>query len=398
MRPGRGTCLAALAIVCAAVLALAGVALAERTIGLSSGTVELALAPGQQANDSLIVYNTGDEPFKALLYTSDVIYDEEGIPSYERPTGAAGEFLTSPASWIRLRVPDTTKIVANTPYIEMEPGQEFTVDYEIVVPSNAPPGDYNAIVFFEMFEFTDEGETNISRISGRIGARVHVRVVGAIQDDLRVGPFAIRTFVLGDSVLYTLDVENAGNVDKTYRASIEILDASGAVRDQALVASETVVYAQNIREHTGTIELQEATLGKFTARAVVDYERETGDEAGTRVPETLTFERTMWVVPVWLAIAAVALVGGLAIWLSWRQAKRAAARSVEREAGSGTRGARRRGGRARRRERDPGPPEDAEPESVEETPVEPLEDEPVADRRADPVQDSDSWVPDDLFE
>jgi hypothetical protein len=280
----------------------------------------------------------------------------------------------------------------------MDPGEEFTVEYEVVVPSNAPPGDYNAIVFFEMFEFTDDAEANISRISGRIGARVRVRVVGAIQDDLRLGPFALRTVVLGDSVLYALGVENAGNIDKSYRARIEIVDASGAVRDQAQVTSETVVYAQNFREHTDTIELREATLGKFTARAVVEYEREIGDEAGTREPAELTFERTIWVIPRWLAIGAIALLGGLAVWLSWRSAKRAARRSVDRESRRGNRG-RGDGRDSRVAQGSSAPRDDETPEGFGvEKEAEPPRDREQPRGAGRSVQDAgESWVPDDLF-
>lgn len=328
-RVARGWIVACTAAALCAAALVPGSAYAERTIALNTGTVELALAPGGVANESIRVANNGTEPLKALLYTSDVQYDEQGQPTYVRPTGAPGEFLRSPASWLSLRAPDATKIIANTPYIELDPGDEIQVDFEMRVPSNATPGDYNSIIFFEMFDTVDAETGATSRVAGRIGARIVLRVAGDVIDEIDVAPFSVRSFVIGSVVPYTFRVVNEGNIDKRYVPSLIVLDGSETERMRSMVESSAVVYAQNQREYHGGLRLENASFGRFTMRVELAYDRETGAEPGTVVPERLRKERTFWVVPLWLAIAAIAAVGAPALWLSWKASVKSTARKNE---------------------------------------------------------------------
>jgi hypothetical protein len=295
---------------------------AERTIGLSTGTVELSLASGGIANETITVANNGTEPLQALLYTSDAVYDEQGQPSYVKPSGDPGEYLRSPASWINLRVPEDTKVVANTPYIELDPGDELDIAFEMRVPENATPGDYNAIIFFEMFEFEGGDSGATSRISGRIGARIVLRVAGDVIDDMDVAPFSVRSFVIGDTVPYSFRVKNEGNIDKRYVPSLVVLDGSENERMRSVIETAPIVYAQNQREYTGGLKLENASFGRYTLRVEAAYDRETGSEPGTVIPTLIEKDRVFWVIPLWAAIAAVLIVGLPILWLSWFLASR----------------------------------------------------------------------------
>ncbi len=319
----------ALVFLLGALALVPGSALAERTIALNTGTVELSLAPGGSASESVRVANNGDEPLKALLYTSDVAYDDQGQPTYVRPTGAAGEFLRSPASWLSLQAPDATKIIANTPYIELEPGQEIQIDFQMTVPANATPGDYNSVIFFEMFDTADTDTGTTSRISGRIGARIVLRVIGDIVDEVDVAPFSVRSFVIGDVVPYSFRVVNEGNIDKRYVPELVVLDGNESERMRSTVETSAVVYAQNQREYVGGLKLENARLGRYTLRVELAYDKETGAEPGTVIPERLRKDRTFWVVPLWLAIAAIMVIGLPILWLSWRASVKSGARKDE---------------------------------------------------------------------
>lgn len=318
--------LCVVAVLCAVTLMPAS-ALAERTIALGTGTVNLSLAPGGVASETIKVANTGTEPLKAMLYTSDVTYDAHGQPTYVRPTGVPGEFLRSPASWMVVRAPDMTKIIANTPYIELAPGQEIEVDFDLTVPPNATPGDYNAIIFFEMFDTADV-EGTVSRITGRIGARVVLRVIGDIVDRIDVAPFSVRSFVIGDVVPYSFRVVNEGNIDKRYVPELVVLDGSEAERMRSVVETEAIVYAQGQREYVGGLELRNAGFGRFTLRVELAHEREAGD-AGAVVEECLYKDRTFFVIPLWFAIAVILGVGLPLLWLSWRASVKSAVRKHE---------------------------------------------------------------------
>ena len=326
MKPARAKLPLVVVVVLLVGLLVPTAAPAERTIALNTGTVELSLAPGGIANETLRVANNGTEPLKALLYSSDVRYDEQGNPDYIKPTGDAGEFLRSPASWLNLRIPDTAKVVANTPYIELDPGDELEIAFEMRVPSNATPGDYNAIIFFEMFEFAGGDTGTTSRIAGRIGARIVLRVAGDVIDDIDVAPYSVRSFVIGDTVPYSFRVTNDGNIDKRYVPSLVVLDGSEAERMRSVVESSAVVYAQNQREYVGALKLENASFGRFTMRAEVAYDRETGSEPGTVVPASIEKDRVFWVIPLWAAIAALIGIGLPILWVSWRLAVRSTQR------------------------------------------------------------------------
>lgn len=313
------------------------VAGAERTIALSTGKIELSLPPGGRATDSFMVANNGDEPLKVLVYTADATVTRDGTPKYERPSGDPAQLPKSPASWLTLRLPAKTQVIANTPYVELEPGEEIEVKFELRVPAGAAPGDHNAVIFFEMFDdaATEAGATSL--VSGRIGARVVVRVAGDIVDRLELAPYAVRTFVVGTKVPYSFTVSNTGNVDKRIVPSLVVLDMSEAERMRSVIESNAVVYAGNAREYSGTLELQDVTFGRYILRAEIAYDKETGTKPGATVPERLTKDRVIFVVPTWLVVALVLILVLPVMWWVYRadMRRRSARRPAAERAGAG---------------------------------------------------------------
>ena len=311
-----------LALLTVAVLATAllipSSALAERTIALSTGAFDLALAPGQSSADRIGVANNGDEPLTALVYTADVKADETGEQTYVRPGPDLTNFLTSPASWVRVKVPDSTKIVANTPYLEMDPGQELPVDFELVVPRNAPPGDYNIVVFFEMFEFSDGDQGAISRVSGRIGSRIDLRVVGDVIDKVVVGPFVAQKLVIGDKTSFSTKVANEGNIDKKITVELKLVGEGEEQLWSKRLDKSANLYAKQDRLYDGTVAFKGVGFGKYTFRTQVEYQRELGDEARTLEPVSEKIDRTIWIIPLWLAVLMILLVGLPLLYLTYR--------------------------------------------------------------------------------
>ncbi|MDP2401728.1 MAG: hypothetical protein Q8M66_07095, partial [Actinomycetota bacterium] len=309
MRTYRSACCAlTAAVVLLAALATPSSAIAERTIALSSGTFSPSLAPGQSAADRVMVANNGDEPLLALVYTADVFSDEQGQQSYERPSAEPADFLNSSASWIRVKVPDSTKIVANTPYLELNPGDELPVDFEVVVPPGAGPGDYNAVIFFEMFDFAAGSTGAVSKIQGRIGAKLDLRVVGDIVDRLEVGPFIASRFALANKTTFSTMVRNAGNIDKKFSARLELVgDGNEIVWSQEL-DSDVNLYARNDRAYNGVVEFEGVGFGSYTFRTIVDYQKEIGGETGALEQAQEIVDRPIWVVPLWVAILLIIVV------------------------------------------------------------------------------------------
>ncbi|MDO8880274.1 MAG: hypothetical protein Q7W44_05680 [Coriobacteriia bacterium] len=327
LRPTTRRFTAVLLLTAVVVLGTVHTAMAERTIALSTGTVDLALAPGGIATETIAVANNGDEPLAALVYTNDVVYDDEGLPEYVKPTGAAGEFNRSPASWLSLRMPAETQVIANTPYIELAPGEEMLIDFEMRVPDGATPGDYNAIIFFEMFNPEPQSGTS-SQISGRIGARIVLRVAGDVIDRLDVAPYAVRGFVIGDVVPYSFTLANDGNIDKRYVPSLVVLDGTEAERMRSQIETMPIVYAGNTRGYDGGLKLTNANFGRYTMRVEIAYDKETGSAPGATIPETIVKDRSFIVIPLWFAIVVVLVVALPILWLVWRTSVRGAAKKA----------------------------------------------------------------------
>lgn len=311
--------LVALAVL-ASLSAMPSSAVAERTIGISQGVVDFTLAPGQSASDSINVANNGDESLKVLLYTADIIVDAEGNVEYKRPDP---NDPTSPASWVRLKTRDDTKVYANTPYLEMDPGDELTIDYSLVVPPGTPSGDHNAILFFEMFDFAEEAEQTGSLVSGRLGSRLAIRAVGEITDQLDLTSLAARGFVVGTQMPFGVRVDNSGsNVDKTFSLSLRLVGSGENEVWSEELEADGRVYARNERDYSGVGDLNGVGAGRYTLHAVLDSTLESGVDSITVEPLQLDIERTVWVVPLWLAIALVLLIALPLLYASWRLSRR----------------------------------------------------------------------------
>ena len=313
----------------AALASVPGIAHAERTIGLTTGRFDFSVAAGQTEGGSLEVINSGDEPLTVLIYAANQVVDEHGEITYEVPNRDDENFAYSPASWVRLEIGADTSAIGNTPYIELEPGERAPVDFEVDVPEGVPPGDHQVMLFIEMMNRPDAQEgVGTSATTGRLGARIRVRVQGDVVERMEVRPFWVRGLVMGQAVPWSYALRNGGNVDKVVSARLTLLDGSGNEIVASQVATETSVYAGSLSENAGVIDTLRQLAGRYTMRLEVTYPRE-GQNAAD-VPELIVEERPVWVVPLWLMIVVIALAGGLLLWLSWRQAVRSARRRVDR--------------------------------------------------------------------
>lgn len=333
---------AALAVCLAVVAALLvpGSASAERTLALSTGSFEFQVAAGQTGKGSVIVMNPSKEPIEVYIYAGNQVVDEQGRVSFEIPKPGEVGGIENPASWLEVTMSSDMKSRGNVPYIELDPNERKEVGFTFEVPEGVPPGDHQILLFFEMAPPKDvKADEAHAVVSGRLAARIRIRVKGEIVERLLIKPFVVRSFIIGDRVPFSYAIRNEGNIDKIVRARVTLTASSGA----ELVSqeqTETTVYAGAMAENAGVVRPPGMMLGRYTVRLDVEYPRE---GAQTDIPERLSEQRTVWVVPLWLAIGVILVLGGLAMWASWRASVKAATRKIERE----RREARRRDARAR---------------------------------------------------
>lgn len=358
----RATTILFATLVLAVLLAVPSSALAEKTVGLSTGSFKFSVGAGDTAKGKVFVTNDGDEDIKVLVYVSDQSVDEAGNITYTTPSRGDLTALDQPSSWSQIKMPANSKSLGNVPYLELKPKQRVPVDFSFTVPPNIPPGDHNALIFFEMFELPTAGEGTQMQVSGRIGARVTLRVKGEIVESLDVRPFEVPAFVIGAEVPYRYLVNNGGNVDVRVNGSAALLDRSeSSVATQQPVPAQ-LVFAGESLEASGVLVAERGPIGPHTVEIRVVPVDEDG-KVLNQGAGAITESRSVWLVPMWLVIAVGAVVALLIARIVWWQAVKAAGRRQARDARgrASRRPARRAGARAGRRERRTHEAEDGTP-------------------------------------
>lgn len=317
----------------AAVLAIAvllaavpGVAHAERTIALSSGSFAFTVDAGGKGEGEVVVGNDGDEPLKALVYVSDIQVDAKGEQTFVTPQREGASLMTTPASWFRIYMPADSKSVGNTPYLELEPGEDIPIKFEFTPPPGTAPGDHNVVIFFEMFEYADESVGTSALISGRVGSRIALRVNGALVEKMTVRPFEAPSFVIGRSIPYDFTLNNEGNINETVLAMVSLLDSSESTLTASQVATDTTVLARSGKQYTGKLLTPSAGIGPHTVSVNVIY-----TENGALYPTEVIQTRTVWLIPLWLVVLTGFIVVYSILYLVWRttQKRRAKRKVVE---------------------------------------------------------------------
>ena len=294
---------AAVLLLAALVAAVPGVAHAEKTIALSSGSFEFTVEPGGIGSGEVTVMNDGEEPLKALVYVADMRIAETGSLSYVTPQREGANLLTTPATWFRIYMPADSKSVGNTPYIELDPGERLPIKFEFSPPAGTAPGDHNAVIFFEMFELTSGADGSTAQVTGRLGTRVALRVAGQTVESLTIRPFDVPSFQIGGSVPYTFTVNNEGNINKHVAVSVAMLDSAEDQVASSMVTTDTIVFANAGQQFTGDLDLSSQRLGPHTVEVTVSYMKE-----GDQIASTLVEQRTVWLLPLWAVVAIGFLV------------------------------------------------------------------------------------------
>ncbi len=297
-------------------------AFATRTIGLDKGSFRFSMDPGDSKSGKVLVINDGTEQIQVKVYAANQSFDSSGVATYTVPTNNDNP-LTSPASWIRVYLPPEAKSINNTPYLDMAPGRELPIKFDVQVPPGVAPGDHSILLFFETFD-SNRPQGAAAAVEGRIGARVKVRVAGTLVEKVTIDPFVVPSFKVGNAVDYSFSLNNQGNVDETVTAGVIGLKQSGERLFETLAASQTIAYAGTSIKQAGTVTYPENSFGPHTLRVAVVY----GAQRKTP-PVEVAAQRSVWLVPVWVLWVAGALVLLLILLITWGVATRRERRRTE---------------------------------------------------------------------
>ncbi|HEX9092799.1 MAG TPA: hypothetical protein VF902_02335 [Coriobacteriia bacterium] len=300
-----------------------GAAWASKTIGLSRGTFNFAVAPGGEGSGQFDVLNMGTESFKAMVYTASASADASGNPTYSVP-GREDTDGRNPAGWIRVKTPESTKFIGNVPYLEMKPGEKLPISFTFGVPDGAAPGDRTVVVFFEMYTLPGEANPSGAAVSGRIGSSLKIRVTGEIAENVFIDSFTVPSFVLGSEVPYSYTVHNDSNIDKNATATVSLVDSTDQAVSISRNLTDTILLTKTRRPVAGTLP---AGFGPHKVKLLVEYMHEfAGGSEARQIEES----RDVWVVPVWVLVAlVVVLLSGLLAPVVRRWARNRRARQRE---------------------------------------------------------------------
>jgi hypothetical protein len=304
---------------------------AERTLALSSGTFDLNLAAGATGSGEVVVINDGTEPITVFVYSADQKIDAKGNVTYSVPNRDTPQVGYDPAAWMRIAMPESAKAIGNTPYIELKPKQRIPVKFQIQVPEGVASGDHNLLLFFEMFDRSAVAAGATARVSGRLGARVRVRVKGGVDERVEVRPFATPRYTVSQKVPFAFTIINSGNIDERAAAAVVLLDRDEREIARTDVVSDTVIFANSQREETGTVDVAGPVLGAHTMRLEVAYVPVEKNPA-TAVQKRVVKNRDVWMAPLWVLVAVGALIALAVLGVVWRVARRSGASHVGEEA------------------------------------------------------------------
>lgn len=164
---------------------------------------EYDVDPGVQISDSVVITNSGETPADFILYATDAINEPD--------TGAFGLLARDIApgdvgGWITLAEETLT----------LQPGTQAIVPFNLLVPSDAPPGEHVAGIVASVLTIGENADGAAVTLEQRVGARVYLTVSGAVEPGLELAGVtssytpSLNPFAPG-GLTVSFDLRNTGN-------------------------------------------------------------------------------------------------------------------------------------------------------------------------------------------
>lgn len=252
---------------------------------------DLVAKPGDTVKTTVYVQNLNPAPVTLKAINNDFIAGnkEDGTPSIilneneYAPTHSLKRFM-QPISNVTVKA-----------------GERKAVEVTIKVPSTAKSGGYYGAVRFAPTLADGSGSVNVS---GSVASLVLLTVPGNITENITVKEFGVAQegklgsrFGTPDNLKAVVRLENRGNVQVAPFGDVSVLKGDKVIYSAKLndTTPKGLVLPDSIRKWEIPLD-KLGSFGKYKVIATIGY-----GENG----QTLTLEKTIWIIPSAVIIAAV---------------------------------------------------------------------------------------------
>ncbi|WP_329792113.1 DUF916 domain-containing protein [Lentzea sp. DG1S-22] len=264
---------------------------------------DYVVEPGMRYDDHIAIRNLGESELAVDLYAADAVNTATGgfdLLARDEPSPSVG-------AWISVAEP---KVV-------LKPRSTTVVPFSLTVPPDAEPGDH---VGGLVAALTTSAQVQVER---RVGARLYVRVAGAVTTNLRVdrptaGYRGTANPAAPGEVDVTWTVVNDGNVRLAVRPSVHLEGLFGLGSTGWTGHTATELLPGSAITFTRTLS-GVWPLGPLTVRGEAEPVASAGQDLVGAVT-TATGKTTIWAIP-WSALGALLLLAAI-LFALWRVRRR----------------------------------------------------------------------------
>ncbi|MDP9116172.1 MAG: DUF916 domain-containing protein [Actinomycetota bacterium] len=272
--------------------------------------------PGAVITDHVALVNIGPVPLTLDLYPADAALTSDGSFALL----LANQKQTGVGAWISIDGPSQVVIAPRTikgPTIKI-------FAFSTRIPRNASPGDHVGAVIVSLHTAADPTKGSSIGLNQRVGARVYVRVSGAVHPALSVDGLRAKYTSNGvlnplgtGNVKVTYTVRNTGNVILSGTQSVKVSGLFGSRSAVKLPAVPALLPGASV----GVTATVRGVFPQFllSARATVHPIAQVGEiDPGLKNASAAV---TIWAIPWALIVLILLVIAGAGYWW-WRRTDR----------------------------------------------------------------------------
>lgn len=289
------TVLTLVAVLASSLLIFSSTAMAEQAAGLKELTVSptsgrIELKAGQSTSGEFVIFNSGEVPIDvSVLAKPYSVKNENYDGDYETETARS-----QIARWISFEQTD----------YHLEPRQQETVHYTVNTPASIPDGGQYAVLLAQTSSETSSTEAGSFNTIKRVGTLLYASTDGETKNSGTFEEPEIKGWQKDQPISFAWRITNNGNTDFVTTGKATLTSFFG--REAATItANEQTVLPETTRS---TEKSFDETVSPGFYKLYTE---------STFLGETHTFEKWVFVAPIWLVVFSVLIVIVIVATIVW---------------------------------------------------------------------------------